>query len=176
MLASCNCSVTHAHTHTHTANLLNSLEDWQLLLELISSADIHIKATPTSPTHTQSTPTEAESTALDKPVHPVAETPTSPSQPPLSLSPRVPLDETRPNEEPTPEGRGTSHPLPREGEVTPQTELTWSGILRLMIGALPPTMVVKLLSGNHGNNFGGTLSEQVHGVLSQLVQIHTNQR
>lgn len=66
--------------------------------------------------------------------------------------------------------------LPREGECDVLVELTWAGVLRLMTGALPPDLVLKLLSDMTGNGFDGMLYEQLHGVLTQLAQIQSRQR
>ena len=68
----------------------------------------------------------------------------------------------------------TNKDLPGAGEIDPLVELTWSGVLRLMIGSLPPTLVIKLLSSCHGDRFG--ICEQLHTLLSQLTQIQTKQR
>ena len=64
--------------------------------------------------------------------------------------------------------------LPCAGEIDPLVELTWSGVLRLMIGSLPPTIVIKLLSSCQGDRFG--ICEQLHTLLSQLTHIQTKQR
>lgn len=66
--------------------------------------------------------------------------------------------------------------LPREGECDVLVELTWAGVLRLMIGTLPADLVLKLLSGVQGGGFNGILYDQLHGILTQLVQIQSKQR
>ena len=61
--------------------------------------------------------------------------------------------------------------LPVSGE-----DLTQTALLKLMLRSLPPLVVNKLLSGCHGNSFGGKTQEQLHSLLSKLTSIHAQQR
>ncbi len=137
------------------------------MLELLSSPDVHIETTPTHHTHSQASPTLPEATVQDKPVQPEADCPST-KQATVILDPSQTVT--------SPETDDVSKTLPCDGEHNAVAELTWAGVLRLMTGALPPEIVLKLLSGNHGKGFGGVLCEQLHGVLTQLVQIQTRQR
>lgn len=55
-------------------------------------------------------------------------------------------------------------------------ELTQVTLLKLMLSSLPPLLVNKLLSGCHGNSFGGKTRGELHSLLSKLTSIHTQQR
>ena len=55
-------------------------------------------------------------------------------------------------------------------------ELTQVALLKLMLRSLPPLLVNKLLSGCHGNSFGGKTRKELHSLLSKLTSIHTQQR
>ena len=160
-------------------NLLTSLEDWELLVELVNDLDdplpdreyansaiipsqegLHEGTTVT----TTADQTTSEGVSSDQLL----------SGGDQEVSERVSVNQAVSTS--TDEGLASGRTERCYGDAVPGSELTQLELLKLMLGSLPPLAVSKLLSSCNGNCFGGKTREQLHSVLSKLTSIHTQQR
>ena len=194
-------TLTHTHAHTLTGQLLNSLEDWQLLLELMTELRLpaHTKTTPTdkaTPTTESDRMMEASSDSKGiKTSSPVKSQQESPArdheeaatrgsehsvqwerglqamQPPEARPER---NELQSHQQVVTAGRSSRPPQ----DLTDRTEVTWTHVFKLMLGTLSPSAVTRLLSKVDLNSVpGGSGAEvQLHRLLVRLAAVHTQQR
>ena len=151
---------------------MTSLEDWELLVELVNGLDDPLPDREYADSAIMTGRREGLGMAVATTLDQTASEGVSGDQ---EVSERVGMDQvasTSMTDEGLNSGR-TEHCC--YGTVS-GAELTQIELLKLMLGSLPPLAVNKLLSGCRGNCFGGKTREQLHSVLSKLTSIHTQQR
>lgn len=151
---------------------MTSLEDWELLVELVNDLDDPLPDREYAESAIMTGRREGLGMAVTTTLDQTASEGVSSDQ---EVSECVGMDQVA-SMSMTDEGLNSSRTEHCCYGAVSGAELTQIELLKLMLGSLPPLAVNKLLSGCHGNCFGGKTREQLHSVLSKLTSIHTQQR
>ena len=178
---------------TTTGQLLNALEDWQLLLELM--ADLRLPAHTSTSTHTTSQPPDSTPTSVMAEKSSVNDSQYSDSTGRLtelerpSKATELPgrsqataglrLGRTDQRSQNDIRGSELQHYNAKYGhDMDARAEVTWMSVVRLMLGSLSPGAVTQLLLRVDISSVpgGSRVQEQLHDLLVRLGAVHTQQR
>ena len=162
-----------------SGNLLTTFEDWELLINLVNSLNPPLSDresanpidTAVSPQINQHFPMSVSI----KDDQPMSDSVRGDSGDQTATSDRLISDFSSIN---LPKSTSTADDNETRNEccAVGGEELTQVALLKLMLRSLPPLLVNELLSGCHGNSFGGKTQKELHSLLSKLTSIHTQQR
>jgi len=173
--------------------LLNALEDWQLLLELM--ADLRLPAHTSMSTHTTSQPPDSAPASVMAEKSSVNDSQYSDSTGRLTELGRQSNATELPGRSQATAGlrlgrtdqrfqndirdSELQHYNAKYGhDMDARAEVTWTSVVRLMLGSLSPGAVTQLLLRVDISSVpgGSRVQEQLHDLLVQLGAVHTQQR
>lgn len=180
-------------TTTTAGQLLNALEDWQLLLELM--ADLRLPAHTSMSTHTTSQPPDSAPASVMAEKSSVNDSQYSDNTGRLTESGRpskatellgrsqatagLRLGRTDQRFQNDIRDSELQHYNAKYGhDMDARAEVTWTSVVRLMLGSLSPGAVTQLLLRVDISSVpgGSRVQEQLHDLLVQLGAVHTQQR